>query len=90
MLQNVAPTGPVTAYDRQQLALYAALLDADDAGQSWQEAAVTVMRIDVADAGAEACWRSHLDRARWIIGEGLASALSSFSSRPGRAQEPQA
>lgn len=80
----------MTAYDRDQLPLYAALLDADDAGQTWQEVAVTLMRINLADADAEACWRSHLERARWIIGEGLASALSSFSARPGQAQEPQA
>jgi len=90
MLQNVAPTGPVTAYDRRHLALYAALLDADAAGQAWQEVAVTVMRIDLADAGAEACWRSHLERARWIVGEGLASALDVFGARPSQAHEPQA
>jgi hypothetical protein len=89
MLQNVARTGPVTAYDRHQLALYAALLDADDAGQTWQEAAVTLMRINLADAGAEACWRSHLERARWIISDGLASALSSFGTPPDQIKEPQ-
>ena len=79
----------MTAYDRHQLPLYAALLDADDAGQTWEEVAMTLMRINLADTGAEACWRSHLERARWIVGEGLASALSSFSSRPGQPQESQ-
>ncbi|WP_343061257.1 hypothetical protein [Novosphingobium flavum] len=68
----------MTAYDRGHLALYAALLDAEEAGMAWHEAAATIMRIDIADAGAHGCWRSHLERARWIIGEGLGAALEAF------------
>ena len=78
MLLNVAPSGPAIEYDRCHLALYAALLDAADAGQDWRETARNLMDLDVDSAGAEACWRSHLERARWIVGEGLASAISVF------------
>jgi len=31
------------------------------------------MGLDPLADGAHDCWRSHLDRARWIIGDGLAS-----------------
>jgi len=73
-----------TVYDRSHLSLYAALLDADDAGHDWRYAAATLMGIDVAAVDAEACWRSHLERARWIVGDGLATALAAFGVRPKR------
>lgn len=77
-----APVGEtVTAYDQRQLALYAALLDADAAGQPWQESARVLMGLDNDDSSAEACWRSHLERARWIIGDGLGNALVAFGAR---------
>jgi len=68
-------------YDRRHLALYAALLDADDAGIGWQAAAMSLMRLDVSEPDAEACWRSHLERARWIVGDGLGTAINAFSQR---------
>lgn len=81
-IERLAPTGDaVVDYDRQHLALYAALLDAVDAGRDWQVAAADLMGLDGTDRDAEACWRSHLDRARWIVGEGLGSALVAFSAR---------
>lgn len=70
----------VLSYDRRHLSLYAALLDADDAGLDWRDAAATLMGIDVNDAGAEPCWRSHLERARWIVGNGLAAAIAAFGT----------
>lgn len=74
-----APAGEhVVEYDRRHLALYAAMLDADGAGLDWADAARTLMGIDTAEADAKACWRSHLERARWIIGDGLAKAVSAF------------
>jgi hypothetical protein len=77
-----APTGnAVVDYDRRHLALYAALLEADDAGRDWQDAAASLMKLDVTECDAEECWRSHLERARWIVGEGLGSALVAFGSR---------
>lgn len=77
-----APEGDaVRDYDRRHLALYAALLEAEDAGGDWREAATSMMRLDVADSDAEACWRSHLERARWIVGDGLGAALAAFNDR---------
>lgn len=77
-----APSGEqVVEYDRRNLALYAALLEADDAGRDWRDAAATLMHLDIAHEEAETCWRSHLERARWIVGEGLATALVAFNAR---------
>ena len=81
-VQMMAPSGAtVLDYDRKHLALYAALLDVDDAGGDWQDAAASLMQLDVTDRNAEACWRSHLERARWIVGDGLGSALVAFTAR---------
>ena len=78
-LLDGAPTGDtVTAYDRERLAQYAALLDAAEAGQDWRDAASMIMGLDVSYVGAQACWRSHLERARWIVGEGLGQAIEAF------------
>jgi hypothetical protein len=79
-LNSVAPQGAVTDYDRHQLALYAALLDAEAAGTDWRESAIELMHLDPDQAGARLCWQSHLDRARWIVGEGLSEAVATFGS----------
>ena len=82
LIETMAPSGDaVVDYDRQHLALYAALLDADAAGRTWREAATEVMQINVETLDAETCWRSHLERARWIVGDGLGVALATFSKR---------
>jgi hypothetical protein len=84
-IEPLAPSGDaVTDYDRHHLSVYAALLDAADAADGWRDAAAAVLGIDVDESGAEACWRSHLERARWIVGDGLACALEAFSVRPDR------
>jgi hypothetical protein len=80
VLRNVAPHGRATDYDRQQLALYAALLDAEASGEPWLETAVSLMGLDPSQDGTEECWHSHLDRAHWIIGEGLGAACDAFGS----------
>lgn len=81
-IERRAPEGDgVVDYDRCHLALYAALLEAADVGQPWQEAATSLMRLDVAECDAEACWRSHLERARWIVGDGLGLAIDAFNER---------
>ena len=83
LIDRRAPDGETVGdYDRRNLALYAALLEADDAGSDWRDAATSLMRLDIADNDAEACWRSHLDRAHWIVGEGLESAIVTFNFRP--------
>ncbi len=76
-------------YDRKNLALYAALLEADEAGCDWRDAAATLMRLDVDRDDAEACWRSHLDRARWIIGAGLENAVTAFGVRRDGPRRPR-
>ncbi|WP_336966880.1 hypothetical protein [Sphingobium aquiterrae] len=85
LLDPLAPTGnEVVEYDRRHLALYAELLDAADAGIDWQITAATLLRLDVTQAGAEACWRSHIERARWIVGAGLSAALTAFGNSSDR------
>jgi len=82
VVDRLAPRGiKVVDYDRRHLALYAALLEAADAGQAWQDAATSLMRLDTSECDAEACWRSHLERARWIVGDGLGNAIDAFNER---------
>jgi hypothetical protein len=77
-LAAVAPIGPVTDYDRSHVALYAALLDAEAAGMTWQEVATTLMLLNPGQGANKRCWHSHLERARWIVGPGLATAVGTF------------
>ncbi len=82
LIAPLAPSGnDVVAYDRTHLSLYAALIDAADTGDDWRTAAISLMQLDLSDNSAEACWRSHLERARWIIGAGLENALVAFGVR---------
>lgn len=83
MLRNVAPSGQVTEYDRQNLPVYAELLDADAAGIDWAEGARLILGLDVTVNGetTRKCWESHLARARWVVGEGLGSALQAFGRK---------
>ena len=84
MLRNVAPSGQVTEYDRQNLPVYAELLDADAAGIDWAEGARLILGLDVTVDGetTRKCWESHLARAHWVVGEGLGSALQAFGRKP--------
>ena len=83
-VDRLAPEGEqVVEYDRRHLALYAALMEAVDAGRSWQESAATLMQLDVDAEEAETCWRSHLDRARWLVGDGLKTAMIAFNVSSG-------
>ncbi|MFB0875843.1 MULTISPECIES: hypothetical protein [unclassified Sphingobium] len=84
-MSNLEPRAPtqkkVVDYDQQHLALYAELISADDAGRSWIRVAHETMGLDVSNPDAEACWASHLERARWIIGDGLEAAILAFGRR---------
>lgn len=83
-LDPIAPSGnAVLDYDRRNLLTYAEMLDAADAGIGWEAGALAILGIDPADNAARArmCWDSHLARARWITGEGLASAISAFGEQ---------
>lgn len=82
MIESLAPASDeVVEYDRQNLALYAALLEADDTGECWEVAATSLMHLDLDCPKTEPCWRSHLERARWIVGAGLESAVRAFGAR---------
>jgi len=63
----------LTYYDRQHFLTYARLIDADKEGADWKSSAEKILQRDVENDphGAELCYRSHLARARWIIGAGL-------------------
>jgi hypothetical protein len=84
ILETIAPSGGATDYDRSHLMTYAELLDAEARGVTWQQGASTILGFDPrADAeAARLCWDSHLARARWIVGEGLASAVEAFGRNP--------
>lgn len=82
-LLSLAPQGEVTEYDRRQMALYAALLDAADAQAPWQNVVTTLMGLDPSKKGVLDCWHSHLERARWIASDGLAQAIHAFGRSDG-------
>lgn len=67
----------ITDYDRFHFLTYARLLDAADAGADWRDSAETILGVkrDNDEQAAWRCWESHLARARWITGEGLALAI---------------
>jgi hypothetical protein len=77
-VDDVAPSGPkVTPYDDEHLVTYLRLLDAEKDGADWTEVARIVLHRDpVADRKqAMRCWKSHLDRARWMAGQGYRRIL---------------
>lgn len=85
MVERLAPSeDAVVDYDRRHLLTYAELLDAADAGIDWRAGSLAILGVDPeADADhARCCWDSHLARARWIVGEGLGTALAAFGSLP--------
>lgn len=79
-LQDIAPTGEPRDYDRSNLLTYAELIDADDCGMSWERGAVEILGFEPGfDLDlAQRCWETHVARARWIVGDGLASAVEAF------------
>lgn len=77
-LADSAPTEEqLTDYDRAYLSAYARLLDADEAGASWEEAARIVLGLDVEKDRdrAKRIHESHLVRARWISDKGYRTLL---------------
>jgi hypothetical protein len=77
-----APAGNVGEYDRRNLGIYAELVDASDHDVDWRRAAVDILELTLDDEDeALACWRSHLERARWITSEGLAEAILVLGGR---------
>jgi len=75
-----APDADVlTAYDREHLATYLRLLDADAEGADWTEVARIVLNIDPArePERARRAWESHLSRAKWMTERGYQHLLRS-------------
>lgn len=75
-----APEADVlTAYDREHLATYLRLLDADADGADWTEVARIVLNIDPArePERARRAWESHLSRAKWMTERGYQQLLRS-------------
>ena len=77
---ELAPLAPrrdaITDYDRMHFITYARLLDAQTANLSWKEAARTILYLHIDtehkdDREVKACWESHLERAQWLVSEGL-------------------
>lgn len=75
-IPHLAEEAPVdeelTGYDIQHLATYLRLLDAEEEGAPWQEAARIVLELDPeADPiRSRRIWASHLARAQWMAEEG--------------------
>jgi hypothetical protein len=66
-----APTlDGLTDYDRSHTTVYLRLLDAAADGADWREAARIVLDRDPDAEGTEACYTSHLARARWMTERG--------------------
>lgn len=79
---RLAETAPVddelTAYDIRHLATYLRLLDAEEEGAPWQEAASIVLELDPeADpVRSRRIWASHLVRAQWMTEVGYRQLLT--------------
>jgi hypothetical protein len=72
-LKLVMRSDQITEYDRAHFLTYARILDAVRFGQPWQDAARTILGLDVdTDAAAYRIWCAHVDRAGWIVTDGLA------------------
>lgn len=67
----------ITAYDERHFVTYLRLLDADDEGADWREAALIIFELDaVADPDrARLVHYSHLERARWMTTKGYRHLL---------------
>jgi hypothetical protein len=79
-----APDAPqLTAHDENHLADYIRLLDADDEGVPWSEAAAQIFGIVPAAEPdrAKAMHASHLARARWMTEVGYAYLLGPRATR---------
>ena len=77
--QHLPPAGSrVCDYDLRNLSLYAAIIDADQAGMPWGQAAAKIMGLDIEDDVTFNLYQRHLSRALWIINDGLPDALAEF------------
>lgn len=73
-LEPVMRDSQITDYDRAHFLTYARILDAVHLDQAWQAAAIEILGLDVKgdEYGSYRIWRAHVDRAEWIVRDGLA------------------
>jgi len=75
-----APATPgLSPYDEKHLITYLRLLDAEAAGADWKDVARAVLHLDPGtdEARAKLAWKSHLDRAHWLVKNGFRHLLDS-------------
>jgi hypothetical protein len=75
---DAAPLEPfLTGHDMSHLITYLRLLDADEDGADWREAARIVLNLDVRKdpEQAQRTWASHLARAKWTTEHGYRHLL---------------
>jgi hypothetical protein len=75
----------LTAYDEAHLIVYMRLLDAEAAGADWREVARIVLGRDFDQEPEQTtiCWRTHLDRAQWMVTKGYRQLLDPAKGPPG-------
>lgn len=76
------PSDRPTDYDMTNMLAYARILDVDAGrstldGKDWREGVRIILGRDpdADEAAAKRCWDAHLDRARWIVGDGLGHVI---------------
>ena len=77
-VSDTAPSDKIlTSYDKQHLATYLRLLDAEAEGAAWQEVARNALKLDPDrdPDRARRVWHTHLTRARWITESGYRHLL---------------
>ena len=76
----------ITPYDERLFLTYARLLDADSESADWRDAARIILLLDPDEnpERARQCWRSHLDRAKWVATTGYQQLLVKAELRSDR------
>ena len=65
----------ISDYDRAHFLTYARIIDALRYDQHWTIAATEILGLDITDDAAEAycVWFFHVERALWLLSDGLAA-----------------
>jgi hypothetical protein len=80
---DMAPTDAiVTDYDQAHFLTYARVLDAERDGFDWAAGLKSILYRDFGDDGTmgKRCWDSHVERANWIVKNGIATMLEDAKS----------
>jgi hypothetical protein len=90
-VDDEAPAGDdITIYDERHFITYLRLLDAKADGANWTEVARIVLHRDPAKDPARThnCWKSHLERARWMTKHGYRRLLEQSIEESGQDNSP--